>query len=203
MTVLDPSRSPQEVYTKQYFNLRLTHDISLIEFKKIQKETKKELITKVKKIQGVSKQRIEQSITIFKKVPLSTPEDVYNFIESSISQTNYMYYRNNRSNIIEFISNIFKLNSDLRKYKNTLKKELTLLKKQNKTCNITVLDHMYSKFKKDLDTYMKYGADVETYQKMIKSYSFAEDILNDMFVEEAKKHESKLIEEKEQKNESC
>lgn len=196
--MLEDKLTQQKQFTVEYFKLRIEQETELSNFKYIQLQVKNKLKKELSKIQGVSIKRVNFGISAFKNIECSSSE-IYYFIEESMTQSNYVYYKNNKDKIIEYIEKLRLLKIELTDFKNEQKKTLNKFKRTNKYCNISVLNNYYSKFNSDLKTYMKLGVDVETYQKLLKEYNFAEEILNDMFIDIAKSHETKLKEEKELK----
>lgn len=196
--MLEDKLTQQKQFTSEYFKLRIELETELSDFKSVQNKVKSSLKKELSKIQGVSAKRVNFGITAFKNIECSSPE-IYYFIEESMTQSNYQYYRNNKDKIIEYIEKMSLLKNELKEFKEKQKKRLNSFKRTNKYCNIAVLNNYYSKFNNDLKTYMRMGVDVETYQKLLKEYNFAEEILNEMFIDVAKKHETKLKEEQELK----
>lgn len=197
-TLEEDKLSIQKKFTAEYFDLRLKQERMLQQFKDTQKLSKKNLVKAISSINGVSKRTIDDAISFCKKINIKTPEDIYDTVVNSLHQNNKRYYINNRHLVIEYIEKLQILKKDLIKFKGDLKNDLNKFKKTNLYCNVSVLNNYYSKFTNDLKTFLRLGITVDEYERLVKEYNFAEEIMYEIFIKEAKKIEIELLEYKKQ-----
>ena len=197
--MLEDKLTQQIQFTKEYFRLRLSNEKSLQDFKDKQKLVKTQANKKLKSLNNISKQRIDFAIKMFKNNYDKSAEIVYDFIIESLTNSNYVYYANKRTEIIEYIDTIYILQKDLKVFRNNLKKNFEKFKRTNTYCDLVVLNNFYNKFNADINAYTKMGVTIDEYKNILKEHSYIEAVIEEFFLEEAKIIETEVIQYREQK----
>lgn len=184
MKPLEESKKSQCVRT--YINLRLTQEKELRDFKNSQQIQKNIIIKEFKTLKGVSKQRVDYAIKVFKDFGNRDYNKVFDFVLDSLERSFKRHYLNNKDSIINYIKNIYQLQDKLKLFRRNKKKIFNVFKK--KACvDLTIVNNLYVKMSSDLKAYNKLGMTFDKFTEYRKEHEFAEVIFSEIFKEEALK----------------
>lgn len=189
------------VLENEYFELRIKHESDLQLLKSDQLKKKKALLKKIKK-EGVSKLRINNAITLLKKLTYKSIDELtnetYDLILSNLERSFKRHYESNEKNIKDYICGIYKLQKDLRIFRQNKKIELNKLKKKIKLYGIdlSMLNLSYNEFKKTISYIKNKDITINEYNKKVSEYNYLNKIAEHFIISEY----DKIIKEKIESN---
>lgn len=193
------SHNSEEVL-KEYFKLRISNDKRIDNLKSVHNDMKKSAQQKIKDLKNISIKKINFNVTMYKS---NIKEDnisiislkVFEALIGSFDNNNYIYYENNKEQILNYIKEIYKIHNELK----SLNKELnsiinTFVKNNNiKTHKLSHFVSLYQEMKKDLNFYSNYCDNIEEFNKFQEEKNKLCSSIKEIFLEEVNKIESNRI----------
>ena len=190
------SHNSEEVL-KEYFKLRISNDKRIDNLKSVHNDMKKSAQQKIKDLKNISIKKINFNVTMYKS---NIKEDnisiislkVFEALIGSFDNNNYIYYENNKEQILNYIKEINKIQSELK----SLNKELnsiinTFVKNNNiKTHKLSHFVSLYQEMKKDLNFYSNYCDNIEEFNKFQEEKNKLSSSIKEIFLDEVNKIES-------------
>lgn len=133
---------------KEYFKLRISNDKRIDNLKSVHNDMKKSAQQKIKDLKNISIKKINFNATMYKS---NIKEDNISIISlkafealiGSFDNNNYIYYENNKEQILNYIKEIYKIQSELKSLNKELNSIINTFVKNN---NIT--KYMLKEFNK-------------------------------------------------------
>lgn len=167
-----------------YFDTRIQQEKELQSFKDSQKKTKRALVEYVNKHDGVSIRRVNDAITLFKKVKyLDNRQKTIETYKMVLSNMNERYLKNYtvaENDIKTYINNVYMLQDKLAEYRKTKKKEFNKLKNDIKAAGIDLhmLNMSYIKFKESIKHIKEHNISLDDYKELLTEYNYLNEVVD-------------------------
>lgn len=181
---------------KKYFNLRLEQEKELSEIKSKHNLIKKESVDELKKCKNVSVLRINQAISMLKKMSYldidSKVNMTYDTVLNNMERSFKRHYENNESSIKKYIQTMYLLQTKLSDFRKTKKKVFDSFKnklRQNKI-DPSILNQSYIEFKNVISYIKSENITLDEYNKRVSKYEYLNDLSNSFIIDEYNKIKS-------------
>lgn len=177
---------------KNYIKLRFTNDSIVTELKKEHNKRKAELSYCIKQIHLVSIQKINFHITSYKnKLNDNNVEEIsnktFNSLITSFEGSNKIYYENNKTHILNYISECYRMIVEVNRIIKGLTIELSKFIKTNNINKYSLVKYVsiYNDLKSDISIYTQHCENIDEFNLYKAKYS-TDGIKEQIFLEEIK-----------------
>ena len=177
---------------KEYFNFRLLQEQELYTIKKKQNVIKRYLLNDLKSCEGIYVKRINNAITIYKKIPTKTSITVFDFVINGLERSFKRHYNEHKEQILKYINGIFKLYDELKEFRKTKKKAFKKFKKSFDNTDLTMYNLAYIQFQNKLKAFKFLKISYVEFEKLMNDYKFMKDIIDEYMFEFSKDIDSKI-----------
>lgn len=184
--------SVKSALAEEYFNFRLLQEQELYTICKKQNIIKNYLLKELKTCDNINVKRINNAITIFKKIPTKSSITVFDFIINDLNGLCKRHYETHKDQIEKYINGIFRLQDELVKFRKEKKKAFKKFKLSYDNIDLTMYNLAYIKLKSTLKAFKSSNVPYSEFKKLTIEYNFLEDVIEEYMVELAKDIDSKF-----------
>jgi histone H3/H4 len=191
------SRNNSDEVLKEYFKLRISNDKRIDNLKSVHGDMKKSAQQKIKDLKNISISKINFNVTMYKS---NIKEDnisiislkAYEALIGSFDNNNYIYYENNKEQILNYIKEMYKIHIEFKNLNKELNSIINIFVKNNniKQHKLAQFVSLYQEMKRDLNFYSNYCDNIEEFNKFQEEKNKLSSSIKEIFLDEVNKIES-------------